>query len=85
MILAYPDHWHDSIPPVYLVCDDVAFYILDAVTWHNFQRTGIPVVAMTQADMLTIVEKLDPRVEHPLSDVVPVRDPEDPFDPLIGS
>jgi hypothetical protein len=81
MILAYPTPWNSSSPPVYLVCDDVAFYLMDAVTAHNFQRTGIPMVGMTVQDMSWIVDKLDPNVEHPLG-VTLVRDP---ADPLIGT
>lgn len=77
MILAYPYPWTGTAP-VYLVCDDKAFYLIDDVTVHNFQRTGIPAIGMTEADMGWVLEKLDPNVEHPLSSGL-LRDPQDPF------
>jgi len=79
MILAYPSPWQNSSPPVYLVADDVAFYLFDTQTVHNFQRTGIPTVPMTQQDMSWILDLLDPTLIHPLSDTVPQRDPADPL------
>lgn len=81
MIMAYPANWNTSTPPVYLVADDVAFYLFDDLTVHNFQRTGIPMIALTVQDMSWILDKLDPHLVHPLSDTSVDRDP---ADPLIG-
>lgn len=78
MILAYPANWNTSEPPVYLVCDDKAFYLIDGITVHNFSRVGFPMIALTPDDMGWLLTKLDPGVEHPLSSGL-VRDPQDPF------
>jgi hypothetical protein len=77
MIMAYPKPWTGT-PPKYLVTGDKAFFLQDAVTAQNFGKVGVPLVPFSPDNMIWVLEKLDPQIEHPLTafDPDPILDPE---------
>lgn len=66
MMLAYPSNWYEPVSgptPYYLVCDEKAFALTDAMTVNNFARVGIPRVALPEQDLTYMLQKLDPSLE----------------------
>lgn len=64
MILIRPSSWTTATPPTALLTADMAIWLQDPMTIAGFQRIGVPLVLMPQAEVLSLTTLLNPSVEH---------------------